>query len=167
MLSKIRQYLTRDTALQIYKTKVMPYFDYGDILYMGTHKETTTKLQRLQNRALKICTLVEPRYATDRLHFETKISMLEQRRTAHLRNFMFKRKDNIDYVDMRETGTRQRDAIIMKTIKANLKVFENSVYYKGAKEWNDLPINVRKSASYESFKASQKKWLMGTIRKPE
>ena len=112
----------------------MPYFDYGDILYMGTHKETTTKLQRLQNRALKICTLVEPRCATARLDFETKMSMLEQRRTAHLRNFMFKRKDNIDYVDMRETGTRQRDAIIMKTIKANLKVFENSVYYKGAKE---------------------------------
>ena len=56
---------------------------------------------------------------------------------------------------------------IFQKIKANLKVFENSVYYKGAKEWNDLPINVRKSASYESFKASQKKWLMGTIRKPE
>ena len=34
ILSKIRQYLTRDAALQIYKTKVIPYLDYGDILYM-------------------------------------------------------------------------------------------------------------------------------------
>ena len=98
---------TRDTALQIYKTKVIPYLDHGDILYMGTHKETQlhcTKLQRKQNRALKICIWAEPRYPTDRLHFETKRLMLEHRKTSLSYNLIFKRKDNIEYVDMSETG---------------------------------------------------------------
>ena len=44
MLSKIRQYLTRDAVLQIFKTKVIPYFDYGDVLYRGTHKGTTVNV---------------------------------------------------------------------------------------------------------------------------
>ena len=91
ILSKIRQYLTRDAALQIYKTKIIPYLDYGDILYMGTRNETTTKFQRLQNRALKVCIWAEARYPTDCLHFETKTPMLEKRRMYHPRNFMFKR----------------------------------------------------------------------------
>ena len=36
-------------ALCIYKTKVLPYFDYGDIFYIDTHVRATDKLQ---NRAL-------------------------------------------------------------------------------------------------------------------
>ena len=42
-------FLTRRMALCIYKTKVLPYFDYGDIFYIDTHVRATDKLQ---NRAL-------------------------------------------------------------------------------------------------------------------
>ena len=37
LLGKIRSFLTRQMALCIYKTKVLPYFDYGDIFYIDTH----------------------------------------------------------------------------------------------------------------------------------
>ena len=40
-LGKIRPYLT--------------YIDYGDILYHKIHKQAINKIQRLQNRALRIC----------------------------------------------------------------------------------------------------------------
>ena len=32
MLSGIRPYITKDAALKIYKSKICPYMDYGDIL---------------------------------------------------------------------------------------------------------------------------------------
>ena len=50
LLGIIRPYLTIESALFVYKTKVLPYIDYGDILYHKTHKQAINKIQRLQNR---------------------------------------------------------------------------------------------------------------------
>ena len=33
ILAKIRKYINQRQALNIYKSKVLPYFDYGDVLY--------------------------------------------------------------------------------------------------------------------------------------
>ena len=55
MLSKIRPCITQSVAIRIYKTKVLPYFDQGDILFIDAFKKDTDKLQKLQNRALRIC----------------------------------------------------------------------------------------------------------------
>ena len=33
LLSKIRRYLTENVALKIYKSMILPYFDYGDVIY--------------------------------------------------------------------------------------------------------------------------------------
>ena len=33
MLSRIRQFINKDVSLLIYKTKILPYLDYGDILH--------------------------------------------------------------------------------------------------------------------------------------
>ena len=55
VLSKIRCYLNTQTCLSIYKSMVMPLFDYGDVLYAAS-KSQLSKLQRIQNRCLRICT---------------------------------------------------------------------------------------------------------------
>ena len=55
LLSKIRRYLTESVALKIYKSMILPYFDYGDVIYDAANKCILDKLQRLQNRGLKIC----------------------------------------------------------------------------------------------------------------
>ena len=55
LLSKIRPCINQSTAMKIYKTKILPYFDQGDILYMDAFNKDVDKLQKLQNRALRIC----------------------------------------------------------------------------------------------------------------
>ena len=55
VLLKIRPYITEKVALRIYKTKILPYIDYGDIFYMSTTNEVLDKLDKLQYRALRIC----------------------------------------------------------------------------------------------------------------
>ena len=54
-LGMIRRYITEGAALQIYKTMVLPYLDYGDIFIIGANKSKLAKMQRLQNRGLKMC----------------------------------------------------------------------------------------------------------------
>ena len=56
VLSKIRQFLTEKSAILIYKTMILPYFDYGDIVYMLSSKNELNKLEILQERCINICT---------------------------------------------------------------------------------------------------------------
>ena len=43
-LSKIRPYITANAALVIYKTKILPFIDYGDIFYDSTYLHELDKL---------------------------------------------------------------------------------------------------------------------------
>ena len=36
MFSKIRSFLNKNSAPAIYKTMIIPYFDYGDIIFMSS-----------------------------------------------------------------------------------------------------------------------------------
>ena len=91
MLSKIRNFITTYQALSIYKSKILPYFDYGDIFYINTFVRTLHKLQRLQKKGLKLCLGHHARYDTDLLHVEAKVAKLEPRRMCHLSNFVYHR----------------------------------------------------------------------------
>ena len=61
---------------------ILPYFDYGDVIYNSANKDGLDKLQRLQNRCLKICKNVNIRFNTEELHNLTKMPMLQVRLTS-------------------------------------------------------------------------------------
>ena len=71
-------------SLQISKSKIMPYFDYGDILYHSTSGSLTEKLQRLQNRDLTISLRLPRLTPTASVHKQANVNYLEDRRTSHL-----------------------------------------------------------------------------------
>ena len=56
LLSKLRRYVNLKSAEIIFKTMILPYFDYADIFYEATTVQNLSKLQRLQNGALRIVT---------------------------------------------------------------------------------------------------------------
>ena len=56
LLSRIRRYRDENTAICIYRSMIAPILDYGDIIYAGSNCDNLEKLQRLQNRGLRICT---------------------------------------------------------------------------------------------------------------
>ena len=110
LLGKIRKFLTPEVALLIYKSMILPYFDYGDVIYNSTNQDGLDKLQRLQNKCLKICKGYNSRYDTVDLHTETKSPMLKARRFAHVNNFMYSRLSNPLYIDARNIRTRAHDS---------------------------------------------------------
>ena len=78
LLSRVRKYITIGQAISIYKSKIVPYFDYGDIFLMNISAKTHAKLQKLQNRALSICLALEGRSNVNEIHNRCNINKLEQ-----------------------------------------------------------------------------------------
>ena len=104
LLKKIQNY--------IIKTMILPYFDYGDIIYYNLSKKMSDKLQTLQIRALKICIKSQINTPLAIMYRSTNTVPLKKRRLAHVYNFIYKQKENVHKLDLRRIFTRRRDAPI-------------------------------------------------------
>ena len=74
-------------AIKIYKGTILFYFDYGDMVYMGTKQELLNKVHVQQNRALKIGFKVDKLHPTQDIPSRTKVKILT--RTTHLKLLVF------------------------------------------------------------------------------
>ena len=156
LLAKVRKFLTETVAMKIYKSMILPYFDYGDVIYNVASQEGLDRLQRLQNRCLKICKNLNIRHDTNDLHRITKMPRLDLRRKAHINNFMYGRLKQVALVDARDIRTRAHDAPLFKvSIPAN-ETFKRSVLYAGALQWNGLDKATRNIDNLDTFKQRQK-----------
>ena len=139
LLSKVKKFLNNDTALQIYKSMILPYLDYADVIFSKANVTTLDKLQRLQNRCLKICAGLDRRYDTNQLHKTLKVPFLKDRGRAHVLNFMYNRKNCAELLNNREIRTRAHDAPLFNVSVPRCKAFKRSVGYFGSVIWNELP----------------------------
>ena len=110
LLSKLKKYLNNNVALLIYKSMLLPYFDYADVIYHRSNSGDLDKLQRLQNRCLCICIGYDRYFSSDRAHKLSKVPFLKDRQASHELNFMFNRKSNVALLNRREIRTRAHDA---------------------------------------------------------
>ena len=81
----------------------MPYFDYGDIFLMKINQKTIDKLQKLQNRALRLCLALDSRSNVNEMHNTYNINKLSHRREVHLLNFVYRRAHDNTFL---QTGNR-------------------------------------------------------------
>ena len=132
LLAKIRSYLTEFAILTIFKTMILPYFDHGDVLFINSPKKLLNKLDHLQKRAVKICLRAGEDIPHDILLYNAKVAKLNRRRDAHLLNFMYKMKDCVQLLDIKNINTRARAAPLFKTIIPKCEKDKNSVLYNGA-----------------------------------
>ena len=156
LLSKIRLYLTDAVEVRIFKSMILPYFDYGDVIYSTAGQEMLDKLQRLQNRCLKMCLNVNNRSNTDALHTITNCPELAERRRAHVNNFMHGRLSREQLLDTRDIRTRVHDAPLFKIVVPKNETYKRSVEYAGSQQWNSLAADTRNIRDASAFKRFQK-----------
>ena len=160
LLSKLRQFLTVKTAILIYKTMSLPYFDYGDIVYMFASKNELDKLERLQERCINICTRTYGRDNINNIRSVHKLPMLEKRRKCHINNFMYNRNTNVEINDNDDIQTRSKSAKKFIVNKPNLEAYKRSIIYSGALTWNALKAETKNIQIFEAFKYHQKKEML-------
>ena len=139
---------------------LLPYFDYADAIYNRSNVSNLDKLQRLQNKCLRVCLGRDRRFSTEAVHKLASVPFLEVRRTAHTLNFMYKRQDRRELLNLIQIRTRAHDAPLFKVKIPRCEAYKRSVGYAGAVSWNNQPANVRNTDSYLTFKSIQKRAML-------
>ena len=162
-LSKLRHLLNNTASVAIYKSTILPYVEYGDNIYAGAKLDLLNKIQRIQNRCLRVCLRAPPRTSIMDLHKEAKVNLLVDRRASNLLKLAYKRKDLEPYRDTRQLPTRGHDVATMKVPQPHNTLFMKSVLYRSALAWNALPPETKAINSYPKFKYQQKTFLRSKL----
>lgn len=106
MLRKIRNNLDQRTANTIYKTMILPLIEYGNCFLLGCTVVERTKIQRIQNKGLKIVFNRDRLYNTKLLHKDAKLASWEVRALTAACRLMFKYKFLPSNLETSRLGTR-------------------------------------------------------------
>ena len=145
LLRRFSKYMTDAVRLLIYKSHILPIIEYGDIIYMKSHKKHLDKLQRLQNLSLKICLNVHKRTSTNVIHKVSNLNLLHERRTHHLLNFLYSRTKINKYLDNDKQGPtlRSNTCNTLKVPTYRNNTAKNSIKYHGSIIWNNQDYEIK------------------------
>ena len=98
-LGRLRHVINESSLNMIYKTVILPHFDYGDVVWQSASKSSLFSLQKLQNRAGRIIMKVNPFPHVSNQHVHEKLMSqwhsLEYRYTKHLCTMVYKIRNNL------------------------------------------------------------------------
>ena len=152
--SKIRNYLDVNTRVLVYKQTIMPLAEYAGFMLNLNRKHDVEKLQKLQNRALRLCFNVpSPRdVSVNDLHNHANLALLGTRREIQLLGLMYDISKNPSYVLNSRANTRQARKIVFATEIVKYDIYRKSPYYVGCNLWNTLPAEIQMQQSRGNFK---------------
>ena len=152
-LTKLRHLLSRETSLKIYKSVIVPVFDYCSFIVDGGLQKDIRKLQRLQNRALRICLRAVPADSNvDNIHNICHVVKLKERRKYLLQCFMYKRAAADPTLRRSSRRTRADDKLKMQNKRANSTTYQRSPIYRGIDVWNNLSRHTQLCENIIQFK---------------
>lgn len=168
-LAKIRKYITQNIAIRLCKTLILPIIDYRDVFYCGLASTHLDKIQKLQNRALRIVDL-PPGYTSNvHLHRKYQVIPLFLRRGNNLLKLIHTfLRHNLDESGVEwnfEGHHHDSDSRIMTrqalTPYIPLKMLKSAKYrlscaYLGPKMWLELPMTLRQTSDKDDFKIKLK-----------
>ena len=132
--------------------------EYASFLLYLNRNLDLDKLQRLQNRALRICFgIYDPKsISIDNLHKRAKMRKLAERCDLHLLNIMYDSQKCVNYIRKAAVCTRQADKVCFHTEQVHYDLYKWSPYYIGAGLWSKLPLETQSLGSKILFKAKTK-----------
>ena len=159
MLSRLRHTLSLSDIKIVYNAIIMPIFDYGDVLYGSGAAKYTDSLQKLQNRAFRIILGLSPyeHVSIKELHRRLGYKSLESRRYCHLNVMVYKAINELapPYLNnsfhfcqynysLRSNGN-------LAILKPRTDYLKRTFSYRGAKQFNNLPTELKLPTSLKSF----------------
>ena len=152
IFGRLRRSMSYAQALRVYNTKMLPHMEYGGILVHDTNKTLLTKLQRLQNRGLRIALYSPPRTTIERIHKDGKIIFLEERRQKQIAIHAYEMTKQDKHLAIPARETRLHD--LKKLMTDAYKPSNITSYFR-----NDLGVSDRLIPTLDEFKVNRKKFL--------
>ena len=120
-------------------------------------------MQKLQNKALRLCLQRDNRANVPLLHKDSGVNYVEDKRDTNLLNFMYKRKCNNNLLQPLPRELRRFEASLFREYVSNNRTFESCILYQGAPKWNALTVKERNEPTYDGFKANQRQKLKNRL----
>ena len=163
-LKRVRPFISKETAIQIYNALIIPHFDYCSPVWDCLSGYLSEKLQKLQNRAARVITKSPFDTSSNHLLSTLDWERLFLRRKKQKALMMFKTMNGLapDYLQslfsQRHSVYNLRDSEGKLTLpKPNTNYLKRSFSYSGAMLWNNLPKCLKNAVSVNNFKQIIKK----------
>ena len=165
-LKRVRPFVSMHTAIKIYKGLIEPHFDYCSAVWDGLTQQLSEKLQKLQNRAIRVITKssydTSSRFLLNSLGWDN----LSVRRAKQKANLMYKCINNLAPAYLCNLFAPRTPNYYFRNAKKKLMLpkprtdyLKRSFSYSGALLWNNLPEEIRTSNSLGFFKRSSHRWF--------
>ena len=158
---RVRDYVDEATALDVYKTMVLPTFDYVDYIWDRDNLGENRELQLIQNKALRVVFNVKlgknPEFNTQQLHEKGKCQDLNVRRDMHLLFYAFTLAQADSNLDKRNIPTRRNLGKRLLVPRSLKPIVIRSAFYRAVMRWNQLKAEYTEIEDLCSFKISIKK----------
>lgn len=171
-LNPLRALLPSGIKLQLYKTLILPIFDYMDIVYhgYGVHGSggDSDKLERLQNMCIRFILNVNKRDHITPHRDSLKLIKLHDRRTMHVASTINKilNGDAPPYLNSlirkNENNTRSQNKLIIRKPCSNFH--KQSFFVSGPTLWNTIPNEIREISNNGEFREQFYKHLLDKNR---
>ena len=159
LLSQLKYFTDEHTRKLFYSAHIQPHIDYASSVWDGASDNNLKKLNSLHRRAAKLiadqsmCSI-----STDAKLRNLNILPLRKQLLFNKLVFMYKvtRSKTPPYVtdlfcySHKPFETLRNDLIVPKP---RIDLFKTSFSYSGAKQWNELPDDIKSAPSLSSFKA--------------
>ena len=162
-LKQIRPFVLTEVLINIFKSLVLPDFDYCDVVWAGLNKGLSDRIDKLYNRAARIITQSDWETRSVDILKMLQWDTLGVRRHQHSAIVMHKIIHNKAPEYLTEVFNPMCDSIVYNLRDSNYNLtlqkpktesLKKSFSYRGAKLWNSLPNSIKSKQSLEPFSKS-------------
>lgn len=152
ILKLLADYLA-DRKQSVNLNGIISVLEHGLFTLDGHYTNQVTKLQKLQNKALRLCFKKDNMYPSYPLHTKAKLLALDLHRKYQLLNFMNTKliKDHTFRIDQRKDN-RTRGGSRLEVHFPHSERFKKSLSYFGPKLCNDLPPECKQITCLNSLR---------------
>ena len=162
LLGRAHSFLSQELCISLYKSLILPLFDFNCYIYDCLSSRDAFTLQKLQNSAVRSILRAEFRTPIIELHTKAGLPMLEVRRQKSMATEMYKIYNKLapNVICNRFHRTSEISSAITRAVvrgdlympKVRLQITKHSFCFRGIMVWNGLPIEARMAESLEIFK---------------
>lgn len=167
ILYKLRSF-PRNILLMIYNAIISPHLHYCNTTWSNTTNYSMQRLFRLQKKAVRFVFHANFLAHTAPIFYQLKLLNIFDLYNMNIAIFMYLCFNNLIpksisicfklKSEIHDYNTRNPLDYNLPLARTNISM--NSIFYKGPKIWNDLPLNIKSSPSLNVFKRRYKELLL-------
>ena len=162
-MKRVRRDVPTECLISLYRTLIEPYIRYCNTTWGGCNTSLLDTLQTLQNRAARVIANVKYEN-TDHAKLLKDLDWLDVRELIEFdtASLMYKIENALAPTHMKEMFVKTSDIHTYSTRSASsggfhpphrkLNIGKASFSYRGARAWNQLPVEIRGLSLLKTFK---------------